>query len=348
MGDEHMWAEQRSDRTVEQHDGVRARVWEWVSTYGPAVTDLCRASGSLLPGVGGVGLSTGPVGPAQNVRFASDDISSLIEFSQNTMGQGPGRDAADNGQAVVAADLALSYWRLRWPSFTPAALKAGVRAVFALPLHAGGVRHDGVVNLYRRSPGRLDGSGRARALTFAAAAAELLTLEGLDLDMTDAFDGMGHAGLGRVRPAPNLEGLPGSGASAVLLARWFDAATLVGTRREVRAAAAGHGLADDDLFQFVLGVQEAMTNAVRHGGGRGQLLLWRTTDDVWCEVADHGPGIPEARLPVQPPGPDRLDHRGLWLIRRTCTSCKITSDPTGTRILLSYRLDHRPAEHGDH
>jgi anti-sigma regulatory factor (Ser/Thr protein kinase) len=221
-----------------------------------------------------------------------------------------------------------------------------VRAVFALPLHAGGVRHDGVVDLYRRAPGRLDGSSRARALTFAGAAAELITLEGLDLDMTDAFDGWRHAGADRVRPAPNLDGFPGLGASAVLLARWFDAATLVDTRREVRAAAAGQGLAGDDLYQFVLGVHEAMTNAVRHGGGRGQLLLWRSTDDLWCEVADHGPGLAQARLPVQPPGPERPDHRGLWLIRRACTSCKVTSDPTGTRILLSYRLDHRRAGRG--
>jgi hypothetical protein len=72
-------------------------------------------------------------------------------------------------------------------------------------------------------------------------------------------------------------------------------------------------------------------------------LLWRSTDDVWCEVADRGPGFPEARLPVHPPGPERPDHRGLWLFRRGCTSCKVTSDPTGTHILLSYRLDHRPA-----
>jgi anti-sigma regulatory factor (Ser/Thr protein kinase) len=347
MGDEHMWAEQRSNWKVERHDGVQARVWEWVSTYGPAVTGLCRASGSLLPGVGGVGLSTGPVGTVQEVRFASDDISSLIEFSQSTMAEGPGRDAADTGQVVVADDLALGYWRQRWPSFTPAALTAGVRAVVALPLHAGGVRHKGVVHLYRRSPRGLDERSRARALTFAGAVAELLTLESLDLDMTDAFDGLRHAGLDRVRAAPNLDGVPGSGGSAVLLARWFDLATLVGTRREVRAAGAGQGLAGDDLYQFVLGVHEAMTNAVRHGGGRGQLLLWRSTADVWCEVADHGPGLPEARLPVHPPGPKRPDHRGLWLIRRACTSCKVTSDPTGTRILLSYRLDHRSAGHGD-
>jgi anti-sigma regulatory factor (Ser/Thr protein kinase) len=261
------------------------------------------------------------------------------------MVEGPGRDAADTRQVVAAADLASGYWRQRWPSFTPSALTAGVRAVFALPLHAGGVCHEGVVDLYRRSPGGLDGSSRARARTFAGAVAELLTLEGLDLDMTDAFDGVRHAGLDRVRPAPILDGVSGSGGSAVLLARWFDSAMLADTRREVRAVAAGQGLAGDDLYQFVLGAHEAMTNAVRHGGGRGQLLLWRCTDDVWCEVADHGPGIAEARLPVHPPGPEEPDHRGLWLIRRACTSCKVTSDPTGTRILVSYRLDHRPARH---
>ncbi|WP_255436448.1 hypothetical protein [Actinoplanes solisilvae] len=31
----------------------------------------------------------------------------------------------------------------------------------------------------------------------------------------------------------------------------------------------------------------------------------------------------------------------MWLIRRLCTSCKMTTDATGTRLLLGYRLDHR-------
>jgi hypothetical protein len=35
-----------------------------------------------------------------------------------------------------------------------------------------------------------------------------------------------------------------------------------------------------------------MTNVLRHGGGRGQLLLWWHTDCLWCEITDHGPGIP--------------------------------------------------------
>ena len=95
MGDERVWDEQQSHWDGDRPDGIQARVWEWVSTYGPAITGLCRASGSLLPGVGGVGVSTGPVAPGQTVRFASNEISSLIEFNQGTMAEGPSRDAAN-------------------------------------------------------------------------------------------------------------------------------------------------------------------------------------------------------------------------------------------------------------
>jgi anti-sigma regulatory factor (Ser/Thr protein kinase) len=340
MADEQFIAEQPA--LFPPTSGTAERVWNLIGRYGPDVNDLCRAGGRLVPGVAGIALSAGdPVSDPQ-VRFTSDDTSALIEDFQLTMDEGPCWDAAAAQHPVVAADLTTGGWRQRWPQFTPAALDAGVRAVFALPLRAGGTRHRGAVDLYRRSPGGLNGLERTAALVFAAAATELLTLETLNLNLTDAFTERRRPGSLAPEDATPISAAPRpeAGSPAVLLACWFDVTALALVRRQVRAACAGRGLAGDDLYPFVLAVHEAMTNVVRHGGGQGQLVLWWHAEHLWCEITDHGPGIPDTCLPARLPGPDALGRRGLWLIKRACTSCKVTTDATGTRLLLGYRLNH--------
>lgn len=313
-----------------------AQVWDLVGGYCPDVARLGRASGALMPGIAGVSLSAGNARTGPEVRFVSDETSSRIEDLQHTLEEGPCRDAASRQRPVVAADLTTGPWRQRWPRFTPAALEAGVRAVFALPLHAGGVRHDGAVDLYRRSPGGLDGAEQATALAFAAAATELITLEDLDLD----WSGMFTRGLprGNLEQAGDTRAASAPGSTAVLLARWFERATVPDLRKQVRDVSSREGLSGTDLYQFVLAVHEAMTNVVRHGGGHGQLLLWWRAENLWCEVTDHGAGIPEASLPGRQTGVGQPNYHGLWLIRRACTSCRVTTDATGTRLLLGYRM----------
>lgn len=129
-----------------------------------------------------------------------------------------------------------------------------------------------------------------------------------------------------------------------LLACWYDRDTLAAVRDRVHTISTSQGLPAEDGYRLVLAVHEAAANAVRHGGGHGQLLLWRRDGRLWCEISDHGPGINATT--------ERRDHdtnngwparHGLWLIQRLCTSLDITTDTTGTRLLLSYRLDRRAA-----
>jgi serine/threonine-protein kinase RsbW len=119
-----------------------------------------------------------------------------------------------------------------------------------------------------------------------------------------------------------------------LLARDFDRTGLVQLRHEVTRIAERNGLTDPARYRFVVAVNEITTNAVRHGGGRGRVELWRSGDQLYCRVSDDGPGIPGAvlRNRARPPM-DALSGRGLWLARQ---GCELTahSDGRGTTVTL--------------
>ncbi len=115
-----------------------------------------------------VTLSTTP----RETLAVSDQLASELEELVLTLGEGPGVDAMA-GSPTLVADLTAEACLARWPVFAPAAVDAGVRAVFALPLQIGGVRL-GVMSLYRARPGDLDREQLADALALADTACALL------------------------------------------------------------------------------------------------------------------------------------------------------------------------------
>ncbi len=136
-----------------------------------SLTRLCRAAARELA-VDGVGITVMINSDTQGVAAASDAFGAAIEDLQFGLGEGPGRDVHDRGQPVLVPDLAAQAG-FRWPAYTPAALRAGVGAVFAFPLRVGAVRL-GVLSLYQRRTGALDRRSVDLALGFAEVA--LLTL----------------------------------------------------------------------------------------------------------------------------------------------------------------------------
>ncbi len=101
---------------------------------------------------------------------ASDDVSRRIEELQYSLGEGPCLDAFEEEQVVLEPDLADP--RLpRWLAFSPAAVAAGARAVFAFPMRVGSVRV-GALDLYRDRPGVLSDDQHADALVMADVAAQ--------------------------------------------------------------------------------------------------------------------------------------------------------------------------------
>lgn len=132
---------------------------------------LVAACARALP-VTGVGLvlmtDTGPAG----MVAATDGPAATMEELQFTLGEGPCVDAIGSGLPVLHPDLARS-GPGRWPGFTDGALRAGIAAVFALPLRVGGIRV-GVLDLYRDEVGVLSDAELADALSFADAATSVL------------------------------------------------------------------------------------------------------------------------------------------------------------------------------
>ncbi|GIF15795.1 ATP-binding protein [Actinoplanes teichomyceticus] len=129
---------------------------------------------------------------------------------------------------------------------------------------------------------------------------------------------------------------PTDPGGAVLLAQTFVAEDITVLRHALAERVAAAGLGGEPAEGFVLAVHELVTNAVRHGGGAGRLLLRRAHDTLICEVSDHGGGT--ARVPGDLPATDVPGGRGLWLAQRLAEDLRIEAGPTGLRASVSARL----------
>lgn len=106
-----------------------------------------------------------------------------------------------------------------------------------------------------------------------------------------------------------------------------DQATAV---RAVEAAATRVGLPLPDSNALCLAVDEAVTNAWRHGQGRVSLRLWHGADRVVVTVHDQGPGPPSPFTGMV----DRPGQQGMSLLYHLCTRVNTTTDSTGFTVHL--------------
>ncbi|MGK5674173.1 ATP-binding protein [Micromonospora sp. URMC 106] len=123
---------------------------------------------------------------------------------------------------------------------------------------------------------------------------------------------------------------------SLLIAEAFDQAQVTELRHSVTSCAHASGLAGQRLDDFVLAVNELITNAVRHGGGRGWLRLSRQAGQLVCEVSDHGRGISAQRLGDRSrPAPDTAGGWGLWLARELSDTMQVDTGAAGTTVRIS-------------
>ena len=67
-------------------------------------------------------------------------------------------------------------------------------------------------------------------------------------------------------------------------------------RSKVEQFCLEHGLDPEQISHFILGVGEAITNAVKHGD-YGRIYAGVRNDSLWVGIEDHGPGIDSLVLP---------------------------------------------------
>jgi diguanylate cyclase (GGDEF)-like protein len=116
----------------------------------------------VLP-ITSAGVTLISAGMAPRYIAASDESAMRFERLQTEIGQGPCITAYESGKAVSICDVAVD---TRYPKFSPAAVSAGLGAVFTFPLREGEGRL-GALDLYRGTPGGLDQKDMDAAQTLA-------------------------------------------------------------------------------------------------------------------------------------------------------------------------------------
>jgi anti-sigma regulatory factor (Ser/Thr protein kinase) len=137
---------------------------------------------------------------------------------------------------------------------------------------------------------------------------------------------------------PFSEPLPEAPVEAVRVD--FDAGNLAELRALVVRQAAEAGLDTARAADAMLAVNEAASNSLRHGGGRGSLQVWQTDDALVCEVRDDGQ-ITEPLVGRERPDPDARGGRGLWMMNQLCDLVQVRTFLPGTIVRL--HVHPRPA-----
>lgn len=119
----------------------------------------------------------------------------------------------------------------------------------------------------------------------------------------------------------------------------FDLAglTLDRVRRLAGDHAAAAGLDEPRSTEFVVAVNEAVTNTVRHADGIGVLRLWRENGSVICDVVDHG-SIRDPLAGRLPADATETNGRGLWLINQLCDLVQIRSSERTNVVRMHMHL----------
>jgi anti-sigma regulatory factor (Ser/Thr protein kinase) len=119
---------------------------------------------------------------------------------------------------------------------------------------------------------------------------------------------------------------PGAEEITVSLAGLRDARALV--RR--RAEAAGLGERGDD---FVLAVNEALSNSLYHAHEEGLLRIWEEDDGLVCEVRDRG-HIHQPLIGREEPAVGQIGGHGIWLVNLVCDLVQVRSSDDGSVVRM--------------
>lgn len=140
---------------------------------GGIASQLHRVCGAAVVGLemtGAVVSMRSPQGPEAIVAHSGIRIREVAELEFG-LGEGPSRDSWNTGRPQFVPDLTLA--RSTWVAFAEAAIEAGIRAAYALPLQVGAARF-GALTMYSAAVRQLEQEERGKALVLADLATEML------------------------------------------------------------------------------------------------------------------------------------------------------------------------------
>lgn len=119
-----------------------------VGGTGPAMDRWCQVA-EVFVGVEGAGILVSTQGGQGACLGAGHDVIREILDHELTAGEGPATTTRQRNSEIAVPDLLTS---TRWMAFTPAAVEAGIRALFSFPLRVNDV-FIGALIIYRNRPG---------------------------------------------------------------------------------------------------------------------------------------------------------------------------------------------------
>ena len=100
------------------------------------------------------------------------------------------------------------------------------------------------------------------------------------------------------------------------------------------------GLAPARISDLVLAASELAGNTLRHTGSGGTVQVWRTREEIICQVTDTGQ-ITDPLAWHRAPSDELLGGNGLWLVNQVCDLVQTRTSQAGTTVRLHMRLNRR-------
>jgi anti-sigma regulatory factor (Ser/Thr protein kinase) len=107
-------------------------------------------------------------------------------------------------------------------------------------------------------------------------------------------------------------------------------------RELVAEQATAAGLSRGRSADLMIAVSEVGANTLKHTGNGGQLLIWRTADEIVCQLHDQGT-ISDPLAGRRRPGKASSGY-GLWVVNQICDLVELRSAPANTVLRLHMRL----------
>lgn len=105
----------------------------------------------------------------------------------------------------------------------------------------------------------------------------------------------------------------------------------------VASYAARAGMTSERAPELVLAVSEVAANTLRHTTAGGTVQVWRTGEEVVCQIDDNGRIADPLAGRVRPAG-DQLGGHGLWLVNQVCDLVEVRTGEAGTTVRLRMSL----------